>query len=60
MAARLKQKNLKLHGWVYHIAKGTVTQYSPRRDKFVRIRIVKSQKTKTGKRGTEPVGKRSG
>jgi carbonic anhydrase len=46
VAARLEQQNLKLHGWVYDIAKGTVTKYSSRRDKFVRIRSVKPQKTK--------------
>lgn len=46
VAARLEQRNLKLHGWVYDIAKGTVTKYSSRRDKFVRIRSVKPQKTR--------------
>jgi carbonic anhydrase len=41
VAARLKQGNLKLHGWVYHIGSGMVTTYSTRRKKFVRVRIVK-------------------
>lgn len=44
VAVRLKQKNLKLHGWVYHIGKGIVTTYSHRRKKFVRIRIVRPRK----------------
>jgi carbonic anhydrase len=44
VAARLGQGNLKLHGWVYHIGKGTVTTYSKRREKFVRVRTVKPRK----------------
>jgi carbonic anhydrase len=61
VAARLEQGNLKLHGWVYHIAKGTVTTYSPRRKKFVRIRSVKPQTTKLrdGGRGVESKHARS-
>ena len=54
VVARLIKGDLKLHGWVYHIAKGTVTKYSSRREKFLRIRSVKPQKTKV--RG----GRRSG
>ena len=46
VAARLKQGNLKLHGWVYHIGKGNVTTYSRRREKFVRVRTIKPMKTK--------------
>jgi carbonic anhydrase len=46
VAARLKQGNLKLHGWVYHIGKGIVTTYSRRREKFVRVRTIKPMKTK--------------
>ena len=41
VARRLKQGNLKLHGWVYHIGKGIVTTYSRRRDKFIRVRTIK-------------------
>jgi carbonic anhydrase len=61
VAARLEQGNLKLHGWVYHIAKGTVTTYSPRRKKFVRIRSVNPQTTKLreGGRGVESKHARS-
>jgi carbonic anhydrase len=44
--ARLAQRNLKLHGWVYDIAKGTVTRYSSQRQKFIRIRSVKPHKSK--------------
>jgi carbonic anhydrase len=51
VAARLKKGDLKLHGWVYHIAKGTVTKYSSRREKFLRIRSVKTQKTRVRKGG---------
>jgi carbonic anhydrase len=46
VAARLAQKNLKLHGWVYHIGKGIVTTYSSRGKKFIRVRTVKPRHTK--------------
>src|SRR5579863_2509885 len=49
VAARLKQGSLKLHGWVYHIGKGTVTTYSSRLDRFIRVRTIKPRKT-AGKR----------
>jgi carbonic anhydrase len=55
VAARLEQGNLKLHGWVYHIAKGTVTRYSSRGEKFIRIREVKPQKSRMAKRGLRAV-----
>jgi carbonic anhydrase len=51
VTARLQQGNLKLHGWVYHIGKGIVTTYSPRREKFIRIRSVKPQKTRRRESG---------
>jgi carbonic anhydrase len=60
VSARLDQGNLKLYGWVYHIAKGTVTTYSPRRKKFVRIRTVKPQKTKLREGGSGAESKRGG
>jgi len=50
VAVRLEQGNLKLHGWVYHIGKGTVTTYSKRREEFVRVRTVKPRK-RAGARG---------
>jgi carbonic anhydrase len=59
VAARLEQGTLKLHGWVYDIAKGTVTTYSPRRQRFIRIRSVKPLKTKTREGGPGAAGKRS-
>lgn len=53
VAARLEQRRLKLHGWVYHIGKGIVTTYHPKRDKFVRVRAIKPRHTRprTGDRG---------
>ncbi len=50
VAARLEQGNLKLHGWVYDIGRGTVSTYSPRRQKFIRVRTVKPRKTAAGRR----------
>jgi len=35
VAARLEQKSLKLHGWVYHIARGTVTIYDSGSGRFL-------------------------
>ena len=46
VAARLEQGSLKLHGWVYHIGKGIVTTYSSPRERFIRVRTVKSRRTK--------------
>jgi carbonic anhydrase len=46
VAARLEQGRLKLHGWVYHIGKGIVTTYNPRREKFSSVRSIKPRKTK--------------
>ena len=46
VAAQLKEGNVKLHGWVYHIAEGTVTTYDPGTEQFVAVRAVKPQKTK--------------
>lgn len=44
--ARLDQGDLRLHGWVYHLEKGTVTAYQPKSGRFVPIRGPRSQKTK--------------
>jgi len=46
VAERLRQGDLKLHGWVYHIGKGQVTTYRPDRDRFVAIRAAKSRRSK--------------
>ncbi|MGH9680090.1 MAG: carbonic anhydrase [Candidatus Acidiferrales bacterium] len=48
VAARLRQGDLRLHGWVYHIGKGTVTVYDPRRDRFIPIRSTRTRKRKAG------------
>jgi carbonic anhydrase len=35
VAARLKEGDLALHGWVYHIGDGTVTAYDEENDRFL-------------------------
>jgi carbonic anhydrase len=52
VAARLRQGNLRLHGWVYHIGKGLVTAYNADRKKFSSIRASKPRKAK--RRGANP------
>jgi carbonic anhydrase len=37
VAARLEQKSLKLHGWVYHIARGAVTTYDSGQERFLPV-----------------------
>jgi len=37
VAARLEQRRLKLHGWVYHIARGTVTIYDSSLERFLPV-----------------------
>jgi carbonic anhydrase len=49
VAAHLEQGSLKLHGWVYHIGKGIVTTYNPRRERFIRVRAIKPRKNKTAR-----------
>jgi len=46
VAVRLEQGRLKLHGWVYHIGKGIVTTYNPKRERFIRVRTIKPRKKK--------------
>jgi carbonic anhydrase len=46
VAARLRQGNLRFHGWVYHIGRGFVTIYDPNRNRFLQIRTPKPQRTK--------------
>ena len=48
VATRLREGNLRLHGWLYHIGQGIVTAYDPGRDAFFRIQKSKSQRTKSG------------
>jgi carbonic anhydrase len=42
VAARLEQGSLNLHGWVYHIAEGTVTTYDSDAERFLPARNVKN------------------
>jgi carbonic anhydrase len=49
VAAQIEQGNLKLHGWVYHIAEGTVTTYDPSQEKFLPVRTIKPKKSKVGR-----------
>jgi carbonic anhydrase len=37
VAARLERRSLKLHGWVYHIARGTVTIYDSSLERFLPV-----------------------
>ena len=53
VAARLAQGSLKLHGWVYHIGKGIVMTYNPKRERFIRVRTIKPRKTKARDVGSE-------
>ena len=46
VAARLREGNLELYGWVYHIGKGIVTAYDPDRKRFSPIRAPRPQRTK--------------
>jgi carbonic anhydrase len=46
VAARLRQGNLRLHGWVYHIGLGIVTAYDPDRNRFLQLGTPKPQRTK--------------
>jgi carbonic anhydrase len=43
VAAGLEQSTLKLHGWVYDIAEGTVTTYDVTANQFLPARTVKSK-----------------
>jgi carbonic anhydrase len=58
VAARLRLGDLRLHGWVYHIGKGTVTCYDPDRDRFIPIRASKPHKAKM-RGGDSKAAKRS-
>jgi carbonic anhydrase len=42
--AHLEQGTLNLHGWVYHIAEGTVTTYDSDKERFFPARIVEKSK----------------
>jgi carbonic anhydrase len=59
VAARLRQGNLRLHGWVYHIGQGIVTAYDPGRNRFFPIRASKPQRTKLHGASLKAVKKRT-
>jgi carbonic anhydrase len=60
VAARLDQGTLNLHGWVYHIAEGTVTTYDPGFGKFVPARTIKARSMKPRHVELVPAPKPSG
>jgi carbonic anhydrase len=58
LAVRLRQGNLRLHGWVYHIGKGLVTTYNSDRKKFSLIRASKPPRAKKREANPKAAGKR--
>jgi carbonic anhydrase len=59
VAARLRQGNLRLHGWVYHIGQGTVTAYDADRNKFFPISASKPHRTKLHRANPKAAKKRA-
>jgi carbonic anhydrase len=59
VAVRLEQGSLKLHGWVYHIGKGIVTTYNPKRERFIQVRSIKQRHTQRRPGGPEPTSKQT-
>src|ERR1700674_2142771 len=59
VAAHLEQGNLKLHGWVYHIGRGMVTTYNPRKEKLIRVRTIEPGHTRLREGDPEPARKRA-
>jgi carbonic anhydrase len=59
VAVRLRQGNLRLHGWVYHIGQGIVTAYDPDRNSFFPIRASKPRRTKLHGANLKAVKKRT-
>jgi carbonic anhydrase len=57
--ARLENGDLNLHGWVYHIGRGTVTTYDPKRNQFFPVPTSKPRNTKRHKAGSPHAGKRA-
>jgi carbonic anhydrase len=58
VAKRLRQGNLRLHGWVYHIGKGLVTAYNSDRKKFSPIHASKPHQAKMRNGKRKAAGKR--
>jgi carbonic anhydrase len=54
VAAHLEQGSLNLHGWVYHIAEGTVTTYDSSQERFLPVRTIKKQSAKLSGAETVP------
>jgi carbonic anhydrase len=44
VAARLKEKSLRVHGWVYHIGTGVVTSYDHGNDRFTPVQRLGARK----------------
>jgi carbonic anhydrase len=59
VAAPLEQGTLSLHGWVYHIAEGTVTTLDPGLERFPPARQIKKQTRKPHEPEPVPVAKPS-
>jgi len=59
VAARLRQGNLELYGWMYHIGKGIVTTYDPGRNRFFPIHASKPRRTKLQRAHTKAAKKRA-
>ncbi len=57
--ARLENGDLNLHGWVYHIGRGTVTTYDPIRNQFFPVPASKPRNTKRRKAGSTHAGKQA-
>ena len=57
--ARLEQRDLNLHGWVYHIGRGIVTTYDPIRKQFFPVRTIRPRKTKRRGSNSQQAGKRA-
>jgi carbonic anhydrase len=54
VAAGLEQGSVTLHGWVYHIAEGSVTTYDASQERFQPVRTVKKQNAKLSGAETAP------
>jgi carbonic anhydrase len=57
---RLEQGDMRLHGWVYHLEKGTVTAYQPKSGRFVPIRGPRARNAKRPGEGNKKRRKRTG
>ena len=60
VATRLRQGDLRLHGWVYHLANGTVTAYNSGRNRFIRIHKSKPHRARIQRANPNVVEKSAG